>query len=199
MQVDMPRENLDFCWFSFIFLSLREHKVLLYHRRTHTSMQSLLSKHAYEAVDEACWHQQIYFFFFLPDRTAKAVSEIFQSVKVLLCVSPCVISSLNMLLALLPSVHGGGRRHIACEKSWHKLMISFHFILFLQMLGEQFTPQHTSQKKWYSCSGVKVSLPSWLPSSRSPPRQESYSPSTSQNTGNPAVILFILAHGCFSV
>lgn len=63
MQVDMPRENVDFCWFSFIFLSLREHKVPLYHRRTHTSMQSLLSKHAYEAVDEACWHQQIYLFF----------------------------------------------------------------------------------------------------------------------------------------
>lgn len=58
-----------------------------------------------------------FFIYFLPDRTAKAVSEIFQSVKVLLCVSPCVISSLNMLLALLPSVHGGGRQHIACEKS----------------------------------------------------------------------------------
>lgn len=70
--------------------------------------------------------------------------------------------------------------------------------LFLQMLGEQFTPLHTSQRKWCSCSRGKVSLPSWPPSSRSPPRQESFSPSTSRNTGNPSVILFILAFSSFS-
>lgn len=37
-----------------------------------------------------------------------------------------------------------------------------------------------------------MSLPSWPPSSRSPPRRESYSPSMNQNTGNPFVILFVL-------
>lgn len=100
-----------------------------------------------------------------------------------------------MLLALLAAARGGVRQHITFEKSLHQLMISFHFTLFLQMLGEQFTPRHTSQRKWCSCSGVKVSLPSWPPSSRSPPHQESYSPSTSQNTGNPSIILFILACG----
>lgn len=52
-------------------------------------------------------------------------------------------------------------------------------------------PRHTSRREWCSSSGVKVSLPSWPPSSRSPPRQESYSPSMNQNTGNPSVILFI--------
>lgn len=82
--------------------------------------------------------------------------------------------------------------------SLHKLMISFHFTLFPQMLGEQFTPRHTLQRKWCSCSEVKVSLPSWPPSSRSPLHQESYSPSTSQNTGNPSIILFILACSSFS-
>lgn len=83
------------------------------------------------------------------------------------------------------------------KKSLYSLMISFHFTLFLQMLGEQFTPRHTSRRKWCSCSGVKASLPSWPPSSRSLPRLESYSPSTSQNTGNPSVILFILACSAF--
>lgn len=62
----------------------------------------------------------------------------------------------------------------------------------LQMSGELFTPRHTSRRGWCSSSGVKVSLPSWPPSSRSPPRRESYSPSMNQNTGNPFVILFVL-------
>lgn len=58
-----------------------------------------------------------------------------------------------------------------------------------QMLGEPFTRRHTSRREWCSSSTAKVSLPSWPPSSRSPPRQESSSPSMNPNTGNPAVIL----------
>lgn len=42
----------------------------------------------------------------------------FQSVKVLLCVSPCVISWFNTLRALLACAHRGGRRHIACGKKF---------------------------------------------------------------------------------
>jgi len=127
----------------------------------------------------------------MPYRTARKIY--FSSAKVLNCVLRWVIRPINMLLVLLAGSHGGGRQHIAYEKSLHKLMIShdFLFILCPQMLGEQFTPRHTSQKEWCNCSGVKVSLPSWPPSSRSPLHQESYSPSTSQNTGNQSVIPFI--------
>lgn len=73
-------------------------------------------------------------------------------------------------------------------------MISPVLLFFspFQMLGEPFMPRHTSRRGWCSSSGVKMSLPSWPPSSRSPPRQESYSPSMNQNTGNPSVILFVL-------
>lgn len=60
-----------------------------------------------------------------------------------------------------------------------------------QMLVEPFMRRHTSRREWCSSSGVKVSSPSWPPSSRSPPRQESSSPSMNQNTGNPSVILSV--------
>lgn len=76
-------------------------------------------------------------------------------------------------------------KHVACTFDKEFFILSF----FFQMSAEQFTPRHTSQREWCSCSGVKVSLPSWPPSSRSPPRQESYSPSTSLNTGNPSVTI----------
>lgn len=125
----------------------------------------------------------------------RTVMRYFQSVKVLLCVP--LFTSLLCWLHFGQKACGGGRQHITCEKCLDILIISLHSTLSIQMLGEQFTPRHTSQRKWCSCSGVKVSLPSWPPSSRSPPRRESYSPSTSQNTGNPSIILFMLA--CSSV
>lgn len=129
------------------------------------------------------------FFFFQTDCQTE-LPEVF--IRCILCKS---VTSLRMISQLNITFDKcrGGRQHIASEKDLHKLMISFHFTLFLQMLGEQFMPRHTSRREWCNCSGVKVSLPSWPPSSRSPPRQESSSPSTNQNTGKPSVILFILA------
>lgn len=103
-----------------------------------------------------------------------------------LVVSTCLINSVTKLFTLLASAEEE-------SVSFQGLTI-FSFCCFspLQMLGELFMPQHTSRRGWCSSSGVEVSLPSWPPSSRSPPHQESYSPSMNQNTGNPSVILFVL-------
>lgn len=100
--------------------------------------------------------------------------------------STCLISNGIMLLTLSEVQRG--------SQSLSKVSRFSPFAVFphLQMSGELFTPRHTSRRGWCSSSGVKVSLPSWPPSSRSPPRRESYSPSMNQNTGNPFVILFVL-------